>query len=254
MLPVDKVFVLNLDRRTDRWQHVKEQFDACNIPVTRFPAIDGLSPEFQSRYWNNEATKKNLRTPGALACLLSHIAMLECAQLNGCRRIAIFEDDVLLHKDFVAQLSRLAALPAWKLVYLGASQLHWSSVQPSRVPGFYHPHKTCGTWAMLIDSAAYVPILRQYRYFAASADLSLASLFANDPEVFVAQPNLCITDVSDSDIRAAFNPRFYDLCRWNTECYASPRSSTVFGSAKSQCPQSSLSSDEPGESYTPAGQ
>lgn len=253
MLPVDKVFVLNLDRRPDRWNCVKAQFDACDQPVTRFPAIDGLSPEFQARYWNHAATKKNLRTPGALACLLSHIAMLECAQLNGYRRIAIFEDDVLLHKEFNAQLTRLNVLPPWKLVYLGASQLHWSSVQSSRVPGFYHPNKTCGTWAMLIDATAFGPILRQYRHFTASADLSLATLFADDPGVFVAQPNLCIADVSDSDIRAAFNPQFYDLCRWNTECYASPRSSTVFGSAKSQCPTSSLNLDGAGESYTPDG-
>ena len=254
MLPVDAAFVLNLARRVDRWNHVKAQFDAHGIAVRRFPAVDGLCPEFQSRYWNNPVTKKNLKTPGALACLLSHMAILECAQINGYRRIAVFEDDVLLHKDFSRQLARLELLPYWKLVYLGASQVLWSSVKPSRIEGFYHPSKTCGTWAMLIDAAAYAPILRQYRYFAASADLALSALFADDPDVFVAQPNLCVTDVTDSDIRALFNPQFYDLCRWNMECYTSPRSSTVFGSATNPCPPSLSRSVAAGKSCTLDGQ
>lgn len=252
MLPVDKAFVLNLDRRADRWQHVQQQFAAVGQQVSRFPAIDGLSAEFQSLYWNDAAARV-FKTPGALACLLSHIAILQCAKINGYKRIAVFEDDVLLHKDFQLQVARLQKLPPWRLVYLGATQVRWNDIQPSICDGFYRPQNTCGTWAMLIDATAYDQILRQYRQFSATADLSLVALFSGSHDVFVANPGLCVCDVTDSDIRSTLWPDFYRLCRWEMECYVSPRSSIGFGSDQTKCLPSSSNLDEAGESYTPGG-
>lgn len=223
-LPVDQTFVLNLDRRRDRWQRTQAQFAAVGQSVTRFSAVDGSDPTFQAAYWQNNNLKTLLRRPGALACLLSHIRILECAQMNGYKRIAVFEDDVLLHHDFATQLRRLEQLPPWKLVYLGASQVHWAGVAASVVPGFYRPWRTCGTWAMLIDSSAYAAILRSYRQFSCSADLALAALFAGDPQAFVASPNICICDVTESDIREQPLTTLPQHARWDLACYTSPSS------------------------------
>lgn len=229
MLPVDCAFVLNLARRTDRWAKTKLQFDAVGIPVTRFMAVDGSLPEFREHYWNTEAIRTTFRTPGALACLLSHINILQCAQLNGYQRIAVFEDDVLLHKNFCTELRRLAQLPPWRIVYLGATQVRWNDVVENVVPGFYRPNNTCGTWAMLLDSSAFAPILRIYRQFSCTADLGLVSLFNNDPQAFVASPNMCICDVSESDIRTTSLAHLPQQARWDPTCYTSPSSFTASG-------------------------
>lgn len=229
MLPVDQAFVLNLDRRRDRWQRTKAQFDAAGIAVTRFAAVDGSLPSFREHYWNTEAIRTTFRTPGALACLLSHINILQCAQLNGYKRVAVFEDDVLLHKNFAAELVRLTGLPPWQIVYLGATQVRWAGVVDSVVPGFYRPHNTCGTWAMLLDSSAYAPILRLYRQFSCTADLGLVALFNDHPQAFVASPNICICDVGDSDIRTASLAELPKHAKWDPTCYTSPSSFTASG-------------------------
>jgi hypothetical protein len=229
MLPVDKVFVLNLDRRPARWARTKSQFDAVGVPAVRFPAVDGAARAFLATYWSGDIPQKTFRSPGALACLLSHIRILECAQLHGYKRIAVFEDDVLLHKNFCEELRRLEQLPPWKIVYLGASQVRWAGVTESGVPGFYRPNNTCGTWAMLLDSSAFAPILRIYRQFSCTADLGLVSLFNDDPQAFVASPNICICDVGESDIRTASLAELPKHAKWDPTYYTSPNSFTASG-------------------------
>ena len=36
-----KIYCINLDRRTDRWEESKAEFEKWNLNVERFPAIDG---------------------------------------------------------------------------------------------------------------------------------------------------------------------------------------------------------------------
>ncbi len=233
MLPVDHIYGVNLDRRTDRWMHISKQLETAGLTAERFSAIDGQLIE-QSSYDTN-----TLRTPGAAGCLLTHAAVLQDAAAKGYERIAVFEDDVLLHRDFKTEASRLDKLPDWKLVYLGATQLDWSGVVPSCIEGFYRPCHTYGTWAMLIARSEYSKIIDEYVKLQKTADAILAELYSGDDRVFVASPNLCITDLSDSDIRKEFHPDTNELCRWVTENYESPRSSTVCGSAVSRCRKSS---------------
>lgn len=233
MLPVDHIYVLNLDHRYDRWNHVSKQLETAGLTAERFSAIDGSASPL--------AGKHTFRTDGELGCLLTHTAAIQDAMMRGYERIAVFEDDVLFHRNFKSESSRLAKLSHWKLVYLGATQLDWSGIKASAVDGFYHPCRTYGTWAMLIARSEYEQILREYRKLQKTADSVMAELYAGDESAFVASPNLCITDLSDSDIRKEFNIQTNEMCRWQTACYESPRSSTVCGSATNQC-RTSLSS------------
>lgn len=223
MLPVDRIFVLNLDRRQDRWEFVSRQFEAVGLSAVRISAIDGNSPEFRRRHWYDEEIHATFRSPGALACLMSHITILQRAVLHGYRRIAVFEDDVLLHRNFTQEIARLDALPDWKVVYLGASQTQWDGVVPSDVPGFYHPDKTYGSWAMLLDESMFGPLLQQYQSLMATTDKALVAALTGRRDVFVASPNICICDVRDSDIRSQVPKKFIDNCRWDPTQYESPR-------------------------------
>lgn len=232
MLPVEHIYIVNLAQRVDRWTHIAKQLETLDLKAERFSAVDG-------RQLGSDYSATSLRTSGAAGCLLTHAAVLRDAMVHGYKRIAVFEDDVLFHRNFKNEANKLRKLSDWKLVYLGSTQLDWSNVKPSSVDGFYHPNKTYGTWAMLIAQSEYSKILEAYSKLDKTADAVMAELYADDPLAFVAYPNLCITDLSDSDIRKEFHPNTNELCRWVTENYESPRSSIVCGSAVNQCRKSS---------------
>jgi GR25 family glycosyltransferase involved in LPS biosynthesis len=67
------VYVVNLDRRTDRLKEFTEQMDSVGLPFQRFSAIE---------------TK-----PGALGCAMSHLKIVKDARRLGLKNVLIFEDD-----------------------------------------------------------------------------------------------------------------------------------------------------------------
>jgi len=67
------VYVVNLDRRTDRLKEFIEQMDSVGLPFQRFSAIE---------------TK-----PGVVGCGMSHLSILKDARRLGLKNVLIFEDD-----------------------------------------------------------------------------------------------------------------------------------------------------------------
>jgi len=209
VIPVDYVYCLNLDFRKDKFEKVIQQFKNVNIQPSRFSAVTGDNL--------NYTPNKNFKSKGALACILSHINIIEDAISKNYKKIAVFEDDVVFSKNF--NLEILKNLTNWKLIYLGASQVRWDNIIIKN--GYYHPNDTLGTWAMLIDCSVYNRILEAYKKFEATADLTLAKEFKNDPDCYVIYPNLCITDVSSSDIRnyKVDQESFNKKCKWDLDSY-----------------------------------
>lgn len=79
----DNIYIINLEHRTDRWQHCEEQMAKHNFIAEKFKAI-GISDLIK----------------GWQACTLSHIAVLEDAKSRGFSRILILEDDFVFADDF----------------------------------------------------------------------------------------------------------------------------------------------------------
>ena len=205
-------YVLNLDRRKDKWEKAKQRFEkTCLIP-SRFSAVDGSCPNFQKEH--KDTTFKSF---GTLACLLSHIKILEDAVTNKHENIAVFEDDVVFSKNF--NLDFLKNFNNWGLIYLGASQVKWNNIEIKQ--NYYHPNDTLGTWAMLINCSMYDRLLTAYKKMEASADLTLAKELNNDPNCYVIYPNLCMADVSSSDIREykMDQNNFNNKCKWDLDLY-----------------------------------
>lgn len=73
MEPFGGVYVINLDRRTDRLAQITEELARVGLPFKRFTGID--------------------RKPGILGCGLSHLAVLKEAKALGLKNVLIFEDD-----------------------------------------------------------------------------------------------------------------------------------------------------------------
>jgi hypothetical protein len=70
---IDKIFYINLDKRTDRRNEIEQELNKMELPYERFSAI------------HNES--------GIVGCGYSHLAVLKLARDKGYKNILIFEDD-----------------------------------------------------------------------------------------------------------------------------------------------------------------
>jgi hypothetical protein len=160
----ERVIVLNLDRRTDRWATVCAQAKRHGIRIERFAAVDGQaeavdaewrayaaqplvrprrservirsSREFFLDYDSHAARvayverlhkMKAIQTPGAWAYLRSMIAVLRKCIEDKLETVLVLDDDAAFHRRINDLFARIMVqAPAeWKILQLGALQYHW---------------------------------------------------------------------------------------------------------------------------------
>jgi GR25 family glycosyltransferase involved in LPS biosynthesis len=92
------IFVINLERSTDR----RKQFDEYNskhINYTYHKAIDGKDLDINSISPSLLMKGTQKYSIGAIGCALTHLQLWEkCIEMN--KPIIIFEDDIIVQKDF----------------------------------------------------------------------------------------------------------------------------------------------------------
>lgn len=205
----DEIYCTNLDNRPDRWSRVNARFTEHDIRVRRFSAVDGDSDDLVREYDMihsrfTEATKsepKYLRNSRALGCLISGMRIIEDAKRKGHRRILLFDDDVLFHRQFEKLLSNMRGLAPWKLLYLGCSQHQWDGTQIPDTCSYGAKH-THGTFAVGIDSSVFDEVISLYSKKEKNCDVYLMEIQDRYPEESrVLYPNLVIADVRESSIR-----------------------------------------------------
>jgi glycosyl transferase family 25 len=70
---IEKIFYINLDRRTDRMSEIEEELNNMGLQFERFSAIHHNS--------------------GPVGCTMSHLAVLKLARDRGYKNVLILEDD-----------------------------------------------------------------------------------------------------------------------------------------------------------------
>jgi GR25 family glycosyltransferase involved in LPS biosynthesis len=116
-----RAFVINLDRRPDRWKTFENDAKDIGIPYTRFSAIDGqkLMPndQLQRIFEGNDYYMRR----GMVACALSHIKLMIELLYSSYDFFIILEDDITFVPDFAKKVNHLLEkLPDdWDLCYLG---------------------------------------------------------------------------------------------------------------------------------------
>ena len=93
------VFLINLDRATERLEFVKPNINQLGLPVERISAIDGnlLSEEEIQKVCDQEKFKKYFKMlpeKGTIGCSLSHEKALRTFLESEYEFALIFEDDV----------------------------------------------------------------------------------------------------------------------------------------------------------------
>ncbi len=161
----ERVQVINLDRRPDRWERTSAQLAAAGATAERFSAADGRFPEIQAEYAEycakplvttngavkpviysedlyvhyesqnariahieQKANRKAIASPGAWGYLRSYERILEAALTDQVETLMVFDDDVSLHRDFETLFdAAMQELPDdWLILQLGTLQYNWS--------------------------------------------------------------------------------------------------------------------------------
>ncbi|MBA3815994.1 MAG: glycosyltransferase family 25 protein [Parachlamydiaceae bacterium] len=127
-----EVFVINLDRRPDRWEQISKHLNELHcLNFHRVRAVDGLkeSPELARKIIRLESEKSNYEVPtnrqfGVLGCLKSHLKALQLASqiLNYQDKALILEDDCFFIENAANILKKSfnELNSDWKVLMLGA--------------------------------------------------------------------------------------------------------------------------------------
>jgi GR25 family glycosyltransferase involved in LPS biosynthesis len=110
-----KVYVINLDRRPDRWQQCQIEFNKIGVKVERIPAIDA----------NNIPGSLSYRDKTYVAVTSVHSKLMNDAITNNDDSILIFEDDVKFVNNFNEIFNeRIKSLPEdWDLLFIGGNHI-----------------------------------------------------------------------------------------------------------------------------------
>jgi glycosyl transferase family 25 len=119
---VPPIFVINLDRDTDRLAHIRAECARAGLSFERFSALRGDAlPESLRGYFDAEGSPLS---NGEIGCYASHLALHQRIASGEIQSPAlIFEDDVALCENFRGVISGvIAALPeTWDIVRLSNS-------------------------------------------------------------------------------------------------------------------------------------
>jgi GR25 family glycosyltransferase involved in LPS biosynthesis len=184
---ISKAYCINLYYRKDRWKTAAMQFAKHGLNVERFNAIDGM-----------EFTKSYPARPGNCGCNLSHFLIIQAAYIMGLPAILIFEDDVVLHADFVRLMNEcIRQLPyEWDMLMLGGS--HREAPEPFR-PNLLRVKKAFCTHGYIIRESMYAELLQRMLPFDKPQD-ELLTEFQKTHRIFITDPPLAWQDPGFSDI------------------------------------------------------
>lgn len=190
----DKTYLINLPHRTDRLRIAKQQFANAGVEgVQIFPAIDAKRMRLRGLTEDNQ---------GLIGCFMSHFFILQEAIMNGYKRVAVFEDDVLLVNDFAEKMNiAMAQIPAkWEMLYLGYYERSGKGkVQVSE--NITIPKNTWGTHAYIVQNRGIQIMYENLQTIRTHIDIQITEDIAHKMYTYCVSPAVCHQSGIKSDIQ-----------------------------------------------------
>jgi GR25 family glycosyltransferase involved in LPS biosynthesis len=177
----DKIFCINLDHRTDRWELATNFFTEHNISAERFSALK-----------NDNAV---------MGCKLSHQGIIRIAKEQNLKNVLIFEDDFYF-KDYSLSYIEEAfqQLPnQWDIFYLGYNPTE-------RLISFSENlYKINGAWcchAYVVNNTFYDTILNDLSNLPIDVHIKQ---FQKTGNMYGLKKNYCLQRNNFSDLDQKYN-------------------------------------------------
>lgn len=179
---IDKIYIINLKHRTDRWEKCLEQLNKYNI--TNFERFDAICPDInnidksQYQHFNNK-TKKYLT--GAIGCKLSHYNVIIDAKKQNYTQILILEDDFLLCENFIEKYNDLIkTLENEKIhlnmLYLGFSRIRENSYTDTNINNVKIMKNALTTHAYILHYSFYDTVINEIEDSSNELDICYSKL------------------------------------------------------------------------------
>ena len=178
---IDKIYIINLDERTDRYKNCLSQINNYNIEnFERFSAIKPNFEEINPIIYNNYSTylskDKKKYIIGATGCKFSHRDIIKDALNKNYENILIFEDDFLITKNFINNLNdyiKKMKNIKWDMLYLGGnnkSQPIKNYCIKTNINNIYKCKNVKCTHAYIINKRLFNKILKDLETFDEEID------------------------------------------------------------------------------------
>jgi GR25 family glycosyltransferase involved in LPS biosynthesis len=211
---IDKIYVINLKKNTDRWDSISRMAKKANVNITRFDAIYGKELESNHQDILKYFVKDHKLYAGQIGCALSHIKIWEDAIKNNYKNIIIFEDDAIIPEDFWRKFNNAYnELPKdWDMLLLGGVLLGGTIysnnlLKPDKRSDNY------GTSSMLINLKFIKNIINDLKLNKA-IDNYLRDIFYYDNyyHIFIVKKMInCINYSFNSDIGVSVPNKNYEI-------------------------------------------
>jgi len=121
----DKIFIINLNSRTDRWNDIKNEMKSLNI--TNYERFSAIKPNFNfiPIEWYNKfkSPHRNLEKYiiSAIGCKKSHYDIIKLSKNRAYKRILILEDDCQFIGNINILINNIDKLKNWDMLYLSGN-------------------------------------------------------------------------------------------------------------------------------------
>ena len=201
----DRIFIINLRKRTDRWKKCLKQLKNHNIK--HFERFDAIKPDFNTidkNQYSNLVLDKNNKDyiVGAMGCKFSHLNIIKTAKKRNYNRILILEDDFIFCKNFKYELyQRLKNIVKlnWDMFYLGSSR-HENSIETK----YPYINKTVRsgvntTHAYCVPKRMYTQLINGITHSTCEID-AFYRFFQSTHNVYISKPSMITQNIGYSDI------------------------------------------------------
>jgi len=169
----DRIYVINIERRTDRRERMTKMLNQLNLDYKFVSAIDSSSSEVDVYYKQHNG----YLTRGAIACWLSHLKVYQSIFDDRLQNAIILEDDIDMEMDIEKQLGNIVQyLPrSWEMLYIG----HCSEENlrdPYKHPNLYVSTRPSCTHAYAISFIGAWVLLNELSNIKEPIDVELVRL------------------------------------------------------------------------------
>lgn len=201
---IEKIYVINLAENTHKRNYIIALMAKYKINFT-LVIVERISPEIFNTLYNHSAISID-----EVGCCLSHLWCLYQILINKFNNAIIFEDDIILHKDFEKKLIDIYDKnPQTDFLLLGCHDFNFSNLNYNNVKEqLYRPdvnkfneyNNLYGAHANLysLKGAKRMFHIRisQIDFF----DKEYMLMFNHFPNAYICYPNLVVTNITESNL------------------------------------------------------
>ena len=198
---VKKIFVINLVDDVLKRNYIIALMKKYKINYT-FIIVERISSDLHKSICLN----KSLITKNELGCCLSHMWCLQQILIHKYENAIIFEDDIILHKNFTELFLKIYD-PKIDFLLLGSHDFHFSTINYKNVKNNLYRPSTNAINKLYGAHANYYSYKGAKRMFEIRAteisffdkEYVLMFNYYNDTS-FICYPNLCVSNITESTL------------------------------------------------------